>query len=262
MFLKTLRLPMIVIGLIAFIGSAEARDRGWEASPSVWALYDQGRGNIAGACWEAYDRDRQWRWMLFCVNHFVMNSKFKDAELFFGNAYHSALAWAEHGWGGGNKIAGCDRHWGIMGLQQVANATLSGIDGGLIRQQANNELGRIISQNPPNVLRGLWSVIGSSGRADLLQSGGAFNGTLRPHYGGETKIEYDRNAPFRRRDATWWNGDFWWYHYSKPGVLVSQGRGVVQVDNNNSCHPTLDTWTWNPATRTYGSAYRQTWMRP
>lgn len=258
MFLKTLRWPMIVIGLTAFIGLAEARDRQWEASPSVWSLYNQGYVNQA--CWEAYHKDRQWRWMLWCANEHGRKGDTWSAEQFYGNAHTGALDWAEHGTESWRVKKGCDRHWGIMGLQAVVNYTGAGLVP-LIRQQANNNLGRITSQNPPNVLHGPW-VVPLGGRLTMRQYGAGFDSSFQNLAGGRTNIVYNRNAPFRIWDATWSTGSYWWYNYSSAGALQAQGRGVVWVNNNDTCTVQDSEEAWDPLAKKYGNPYNSTWTRP
>lgn len=247
MFLKTLRWPMIAFGLTALIGSAQARDRGFEADASVSSLYNQ--GYIFEACWEAYNKNRQWNWMLWCANHFLVNGNVPVAVQFFDHAHAGALAWAEYGWGGGNRIAGCDRAWGIQGLRAVANSVI-GLDVADIRQRAANNLGRITSQNPPNVLLGPW-VWPGVGNISIRQYGAGFDGvtnTAQP-----LSIVYDRANPFRRwRDPNtnqltpWWVGTFAWSWARTTGW--QNGGGYIWVhelsptDAQSTCRPTIQWW--------------------
>jgi hypothetical protein len=219
---------------------AQARDRGFEASPSVWSLYNQ--GYIAEACWEAYNKDRQWRWMLWCVNHFIVNNDLKTAERFFGNAYHSALDWAEYGWSQGSTRSGCDRGWGIMGLQAVVNS-VAAVDPPPIRQQAATELARITSQNPPRLLHGPW-VWPGVGNIEVRQNGAAFDGVTK---NATLVFVYDRNNPFRRfidpgtrQPTPWWVGNFTW----KWATTTTgwNGTGYFWVHDDFTCNPKIQWW--------------------
>ena len=228
------------------INSAQALQH---AAPDALAAYNQ--GNINEACAVADNKYRQWEWMLWCSDYFAGVGNKWSAEHYFDFAHKSALDWAEYGWSYGIK-KGCDRSFGIRGLQAVASYGGPGAQP-YIKQLAAQNLARIQSQNPANVLQGPWQWIGA-GNVNMRQSGGGFDGTMNIG-GSQMTIQYDQNNPLRSVTAST-SGGFWWTHQQV------QGYGSIQILHLDSCSPLVRQWKWDPTAKQWNGPWDFKWTRP
>ena len=229
-----------------FIGSAQALTHD---APEATAAFKQ--GNIAEACAVADNKYRQWQWLLWCADDFAAKGDKWSAERYFDFAHKAALDWAEYGWSFGIK-KGCDRSFGIQGLQTVANHPGAGAQP-YIKQLAAQNLARIQSQNPANALNGPWVWIGA-GNVNMRQYGGGFDGSMTVA-GGQMTIQYDRNNPLRSVAAST-SGGLWWTH------LAVQGYGWIQILHLDSCNPFLRQWRWDPTAKQWNGPFDFKWTRP